>query len=270
MVATRGAGSDAPTCAHLLACVGLWLGSTACFDEPASASEGPSSSTGEASAGESTSSGTSESGHGPTGDSTAVHEVDTGDASTTGAAATEGASSSSTGGCLVQSDPDILWAEEAEVVAPMELEVAPLLPDMPMLARSYAGSAGTITFAFDLSCPAAIEIHALVRDPIAGAGASDDPDSYFVTVDDGDEEVWTYGCGTEGVGDQTWLWQRVSISTEAACDTTPLSLELAAGAHEVTLRNRESGGGTEYAAIVALIVSDDPRFDPATVYDPSP
>jgi hypothetical protein len=162
-----------------------------------------------------------------------------------------------------------MWAEDAMLVAPMELAPAPLLPGEHLLARSYAGQAGTITFDFDLPCATSVEIHALVWDATSGIIQDNDPDSYVVSVDGGPEVVWTYGCGSADVPDQSWLWQRVASSRRTACDDTPLALDLSAGPHELVLLNRESGGGTVYAAIAAVVVTSDPSFDPATLYDPA-
>ena len=240
-----------------------------CFSEP-TASDGVGStgaSSGDDAATTSSSSGLSTADGDATGSS---GSVEPGSTSSMDAESSSGAASSSTtGSCEAREPPKLMWAEDATLVPPMELVPAVLLPDTPMLARSYAGDAGTIVFDFDLPCAATVEIHALVWDAISGVQPPDDPDSYFVSVDRQREEIWTYGCATGRVRDGTWLWQRVAGTTRAACDGDTLTFDLEAGPHELALRNRESGGDFVYAGIAAVVITDDPTFDPETLYEPA-
>jgi hypothetical protein len=164
--------------------------------------------------------------------------------------------------------PALMWAADAVVVEPMELVPAPELPEEPMVARSYAGQSGTIAFTFELACPESVEIHGLVWDALSGPQA-DDPDSFYVSVDGEPDQEWRYGCGSTKVPDGTWLWQRMTGSPRTECDVPVLVFDLEAGPHELVVRNRESGGGSLYAAIAAVVVTADPAFDPAMLYDPA-
>ncbi len=178
--------------------------------------------------------------------------------------------SSGSGGdaCLGEGAGVVLWAEDGTVVAPMELLIASLLPRNPAMARSYAAETGSISWSFALSCPATVQVHGLAWDSNPGVFV-DDPDSFFVTVDGRSEIQWTYGCGAADLpAGATWSWQVVGASSERNCDLVPLELSLDAGTHTIRLRNRETGSGRVYAGVAALVVTDDPTLDPATLYDP--
>lgn len=166
--------------------------------------------------------------------------------------------------------PALLWAADATITAPMGLEVVPILPDMPLMARSYAADAGTVTFELELSCPTDLTVRALVWDHVEGAEPQN-ADSYYVTVDGlpVPEPVWAYGCQTMGLGPDTWSWQQLTQWTGVGCGSNPYAIMLDAGLHELTFRNREAGGGIDAAAIVAIAVTDDPNFDPSSLYDPA-
>lgn len=229
--------------------------------------------------------GTSSGAEGSTG---AVAEADSGTTSVAGSSSsdegsTSGTSDASETSAGVMSDgsssgepcglelPMLLWAEDATVTAPMQLAVAEYLPDMPMMARSYAAEAGTVTFEVVLSCPAELTVFGLVWDFTEGAEPQN-ADSYYVTVDGLPipEPVWAYGCETVGLGSESWSWQTLTEWTGIGCASNPYDIVLGAGAHEITLRNREEGGGINAAAIAAIVVTDDPGLDPATLYDPGP
>jgi len=152
----------------------------------------------------------------------------------------------------------------------MALAVVDILPGLPLMARSYAADAGSASFSFELACPTTVSFLGLVWDYQAGA-TPQNPDSYYFSVDGlpVPEAVWAYGCTTTGLADQTWSWQQVSSWTMMDCDSTPFEVELAAGTHEITLLNREAGGGIDAAAIIAIVVTEDPSFDPNTFYDPA-
>lgn len=241
-----------------------------CFSEPSSVDTGESATqaaTGEDVGETGSSSGSTSAIVGSTGGADSTGPPGT--SSTAADSSSSSGSSGGTGSCGDGEAPTVIWAEEAVLVEPMELVPAPVLPGEPMAARSYAGGAGTIAFTFELPCATSVEIHALVRDAIAGV-QPDDPDSYFVSVDRQPEEIWTYGCATGRLGNDTWLWQRLAVTSRAECDAEPLAFDLDAGPHELVLRNRESGGNLEYAAIAAVVVTDDPAFDPKRLYDPAP
>lgn len=193
----------------------------------------------------------------------------TGEGTETGIPAME--ESSSTGEPCGLELPALLWVEAATITAPMGLEVVPILPDMPLMARSYAADAGTVTFEIELSCPTDLTVFGLVWDHVEGAEPQN-ADSYYVTIDGlpVTEPVWAYGCQTMGLGPDSWSWQQLTEWTGVGCNTNPYDIMLDAGLHELTFRNREAGsGGIDAAAIVAIVVTDDPNFDPSALYDPT-
>lgn len=237
-----GCFEDAPT----IDTTTTTMTSTATTSAEVSTGDGPSTD----SAGTGTSTGATQT------SSTTADMVDTsGDASTS---------------TSCEGDPTaIAWADDAIVVLPMELVMAIFLPGEPAMARSYAADMGTITFEFELPCPTTLYVHALVWD-VTGGALPENADSFHVSVDGGSEWVWAYGCATQGMGDGVWAWLPINEWTEVDCDATPVTLELPAGVHEIRLRNREAGAGNDFAAVAAMVVSDDPSFDPTSLYDPNP
>jgi hypothetical protein len=167
--------------------------------------------------------------------------------------------------------PALLWVEDATVTLPMDVAIVSILPDTPLMARSYTAELGTVTFEIDLSCPTELTVSALVWDLVEGAEPQN-ADSYYVTVDGlpVPEPTWAYGCETMGLGNESWSWQPLSVWTGMGCSSVPYGIMLDAGLHELTFRNREGGsGGIDAAAIAAIVVTDDPAFDPSTLYDPA-
>lgn len=225
--------------------------------------------------------GTTEATVDASGSSTSAVDDTAGD--DTGSSATsssdDGASTSSTGepatttgtdsdDCMPTAEPTtLLWVEDALVLPPMELREAIYLPGKPQMARSLLAEMGTVTFGIELECPATVSVFGLVWD-IAGGPFPDNSDSFLVSIDGKPEELWEYGCQTEGMGDMVWAWLPLEAAGPMACSATEMSFELEAGAHELTFRNREQGTGEDFAAIAALVVTDDPSFDPVSLYDP--
>jgi hypothetical protein len=167
--------------------------------------------------------------------------------------------------------PALLWVEDATVTLPMDVAIVSILPDTPLMARSYTAELGAVTFEIDLSCPTELTVFGLVWDLVEGAEPQN-ADSYYVTVDGlpVPEPTWAYGCETMGLGNESWSWQPLSVWTGMGCSSVPYGIVLDAGLHELTFRNREGGsGGIDAAAIAAIVVTDDPAFDPSTLYDPA-
>jgi hypothetical protein len=201
-----------------------------------------------------------------------------GGATTEASGASEGSSSSgadesSSGEPCDAGLPSIHWASDAVVVEPMMLTTALFLPGMPQMAYSATAEAGTITFAFELQCARTIRVQGLVWDFSEGLDPAN-PDSFYASIDGepAPELEWAYGCETAGLGDESWSWQTLRSGSRNDCVTEPFEVELQAGPHELTLRNREGGGadGFDIAAIAAIVVTDDPSLDATTLFDPNP
>lgn len=232
--------------------VGASLG--ACFEDVPT---DPVASTGTTSSG--ATSGSSSGVGGATG--TGTGEVGS-DSTTVGLDDTAG----STGQC--PADPtQIQWAQDAQVVSPMLLIPAIYLPGEPLMARSNVPEQGTITFSFEVECATSMSLFGLLWDHVGGT-RPDNPDSFYVTIDDGDEWLWSYGCQTSAATDAVWAWLPLVEAAGTDCDSVPVTLELSSGAHQITLRNVEAGMGEDFAAVAAFVLTDDPDFDPATLYDP--
>ena len=246
----------------------------ACFEEPGSGSGGDDSpdagSTSEALTTSTATPTATVASSGAVVDSGDPDSSTSAEATSSGSDDSTGTSSGSGGGsCLGEGTGVVLWAEDGTVVAPMELLTAVLLPSNPTMARSYAAEIGSISWTFELACPATLQVHGLAWDANPGVFVDDDPDSFYVTVDGRSETQWTYGCATSDLpGDATWSWQVVGASSERDCDLVPLELSLDAGPHTISVRNRETGSGQVYAGVAGLVVTDDPTLDPATLYDP--
>jgi hypothetical protein len=182
-----------------------------------------------------------------------------------------GTDESSTGEPCDAGLPSIHWASDAVVVEPMVLTTALFLPGMPQMAYSTTVEAGTITFAFELQCARTILVQGLVWDFSQGTEPAN-PDSFYASIDGlpAPELEWAYGCETAGLGDESWSWQTLKSGSRNGCVTEPFEVELQAGPHELTLRNREAGDGFDIAAIAAIVVTDDPSLDATTLYDPDP
>lgn len=246
-VSDKAAG---PLAWALVAFTGMSLG--ACFEDVPT---DPVASTGTTTNGATSNSSSGVGGPSGTG------EVD-GDSTTAALDDTAG----STGQC--PADPTlILWAEDAQVVSPMLLIPAIYLPGEPLMARSNTPEQGTITFTVDLECATSMSLFGLLWDHVGGA-RPDNPDSFYVTVDDGDEWLWSYGCQTNAAVDAVWAWLPLVEAAGADCGSAPVTLELSTGSHQITLRNVEAGMGEDFAAVAAIVLTDDPGLDPATLYDP--
>lgn len=225
---------------------------------------------------------TGEAESGSAGSSGGVGPVTTGGPGTSGpgttdVATTTGLSESSTGGSesstagpdettttgaptCPQSYKQIVKVADASVVAPM----AKYMSEMGegTIAYSQESEKGIVSFSIEPPCDGPVAVWARVQD--AKPGVNDkDPDSFYPHVDDLPEEAWAYGC-------QTWElnagyhWLRVRMGEiGASCDTfVDWSPPLTAGAHVVSLRNREGKSGTAVASIARLLVTADLNYVP--------
>lgn len=163
---------------------------------------------------------------------------------------------------------ELLWADGADLSAPMGLLTDTSAMGDPDVATSEVADSGTVTFTVDVPCPGEYLVWGLVWDYWPGAYATDDPDSHYVAADGGSEVVWRYGCQT-GEGDDGLSWQRFEALQAQPCDTVALVLDVqAAGEHTLSFRNREWGSGSVVAGVSALILTTDATLDPYAEYTP--
>ena len=185
-------------------------------------------------------------------------------------AGTSGAAESESGGIEEPTCPaevfTLLWSEEADVGAPMQLVPTDANMD-PDVAASAVAESGTITFAIDFACPGEYSLWGLVWDYAPGAYGSDDPDSFYVGIG-GPESTWRYGCQTAEMSSGL-SWQPLQALQTQPCDAAPLIIDVAEPTSvELTFRNREAGGGSAVAGIAALVVASNPDADPTDLYAP--
>jgi hypothetical protein len=161
---------------------------------------------------------------------------------------------------------ELVWVDDGELVAPMQL-VAADANDSPNVAASSVAESGEVTVALEFACPGEYTLWGLVWDYDPGAWGEPDPDSFYFDVG-GSESTWRYGCQTDGTASGL-SWQRLAALAAQPCDASYIVLQVyEAGTVELTLRNREAGSGSQVAGIAAIVVSDDPDADPSTLYDP--
>jgi hypothetical protein len=203
-------------------------------------------------------------------DSGGTAPVDPSSSSDGGTSSSGAHESSSTGEPCNTDLPSIHWASDATLTAPMMLTTALFLPGQPQMAYSSAAEEGTATFAFELACAGTISVQGLVWDYQASDA---NPDSFYASIDGEPfpELEWPYGCATTGLGNESWSWQPLAGGSRDGCTLEEAyAVELEAGPHELTLRNREAGDGFDVAAITAVVISEDPRLDATELYDPNP
>jgi hypothetical protein len=161
---------------------------------------------------------------------------------------------------------EVYWVEQGELEPPMALAVSDA-NDSPKVASSAVAESGSVTVSIDFACPGEYTLWGLVWDYDPGAWGEPDPDSFYFDVG-GAESTWRYGCQTSEATSGL-SWQRFASLSAQPCDASYVVLEVfEAGTVELTLRNRESGGGDQVAGIAAIAVSDDSGADPASLYDP--
>ena len=155
------------------------------------------------------------------------------------------------------SEPMELMAEDAELLAPMVLGTTYSIQDgAGVPTRHFAASDtpedGMVIFEFETECAGAWRLDAFVRDPVPGENEGDDPDTWYVQIDDEPEELWSFGCRFEGEG-ATWGWE--SIGTGECSKHPTINLrEREAGSHVVSFRAAEAYAGVKWTALAALRV----------------
>ena len=161
---------------------------------------------------------------------------------------------------------ELVWVDDGELVAPMQL-VAADANDNPNVAASSVAESGEVAVALEFACPGEYALWGLVWDYEPGAWGDPDPDSFYFDVG-GAESTWRYGCQTAGAASGL-SWQLLAALAAQPCEASYIVLQVyEAGTVELTLRNRESGSGSQVAGIAAIVVGDDPDADPSTLYEP--
>ncbi len=178
---------------------------------------------------------------------------------------TAGTAGSSSGEPACEPETQALYADAAMLTEPMSLGEAEML--QRDVARSHMADMGTMTMEFSTTCAGPIYVWALVWDHNGGI-EPENPDSLYITIDDGEEQTWIYGCGTDEDTDMRWWWLPVDAWSGSECDHAPLELDLPEGDHTIVIRNREDGVDVDVAAIAAVVVSHDMEADPTEFIAP--
>lgn len=155
----------------------------------------------------------------------------------------------------------IVKVADASVVAPMAKYMSGM--GEGTVAYSADPEKGIVTFTIEPPCDGPVAVWARVQDADPGVHMMKDPDSFYPHVDNLPEAGWAYGCQTEGM-DAGYHWLRVRMGNIGdECDTfVDLSPQLTAGAHTISLRNREGQSGMAVASIARLLVTADMNYVP--------
>lgn len=156
----------------------------------------------------------------------------------------------------------VLHAEDALLVEPMVLGTTYNLEPGRVASHSrFAASdtpdEGLVIFRFKTECEAPLRFSALVRDPVPGrlvGEGVDDPDTFHMQLDDGEEFTWELGCQTEGA-EEKWGWHQVREWTGECSDGEELDIQaVPAGEHILTFRAAEAYQGTKWSALASVRV----------------
>lgn len=200
--------------------------------------------------------------------------------STSDPATTDGSSSSTSTGSGAACDPfaEWVWAvdvpDEDTTFVKTDANILPLIEGEPVVfLRSVMANQGTAALSFDIPCTDEAIFWALTWD--SGEGV-DNADAYRFGLDQSTEEVteeggrWEYGCDNNAI---RWAWYRIR-ETGFECDPDgELEVMLEEGEHHLQINNAEPVSGNpqfNFTGIAALVVTNDPDFDPSTEYDPVP
>jgi len=185
---------------------------------------------------------------------------------TSGGGSTDGGDTTDPGvdqDCTDFIEPVIVLAANADLEAPMAMDES---PEEGKFAYSEVENEGTITFTASLPCSDDFHIWGRALDDYPGTHVDDDPDSYYVSVDEPAASPWYYGCQT-WESDAGWSWNRVDTA-EYGTDcgaATPIIPRLAGGHHTITLRNREGiANDGRLAGIARLLLTNDPDYVPSS------
>lgn len=212
----------------------------------------------------------------PTTDPTDASESDpdSDTTATSGPAGSTGAAEGSTG--VAACEPFALWlwaedvAERDTTFEHREADDLPFFEDEPVIfLRTRTAGEGTAAFRFEMPCTDAVQLWALTWDAL-GDDVSN-ADAYTVGIDErpGEGVQWEYGCDNE---ERAWRWYRIR-DTGNACDADgELAPALEAGEHHVQMSNMEPVSGQpmfNFTGVAAVVVTNDPDFDPIATFDPA-
>lgn len=163
---------------------------------------------------------------------------------------------------------EIIQATDAFEGPPMQKWPLPSVPGMEIVASEVAEQ-GTAAFLWNAPCQDDYVLWAYVWDQTEGA-STNDPDSYFIQLDDGGETFWRYGCQTIDILDPQPAWHWLRVQESITClDLQDVTYSTDASMHAFTFRNREAGTYDqdnppgEVAAIARILVTNDPTYEPA-------
>jgi hypothetical protein len=156
-------------------------------------------------------------------------------------------------------EPLFLEAEDGRITEPIAVRA-----DLEASARAYVSSTegggpsddlgGTVSLEFDIDGTGSYLVWGRVASDADGPTSSD---SFFVSLDDGPEDVWDF---LEPVGGtDKWEWDLVSLRCEADGDPgsfavhfcDPWSIHLTSGRHVLTFRTRDPLSRLDAIVIVA-------------------
>lgn len=170
-----------------------------------------------------------------------------------------------------------IWAtdvpDDATTLAKTPSPILPLIDEEEVIfLRATVGGEGTAALAFDVPCSDEVILWALAWDADGDVGNAD---AYQIGLDQDTKQVadsgarWEYGCDNDT---RQWAWYRVR-DTGRRCDPGgEVEPTLEAGEHHLQINNAEPVSGDpqfNFTGLAALVVTNDPDFDPRMEYDPN-
>ena len=151
---------------------------------------------------------------------------------------------------------------------PMDTHADASLPGGTYFA-SEVEEQGIADFPWEAPCNDEYFLWARVWDDVGGASPDNDPDTYYVVMDEGGQAFWRYGCQPNFVlPTPSWYW--VKVQEALVClDVDPVSYTIDAGPHIAHFRNREEGAHDDddppgrIAAITRILITNDPNYVPS-------
>lgn len=152
----------------------------------------------------------------------------------------------------------LMEAERADVRGPMQRASGDLASGGEYLsfgARGGHGRGGSATFTFDVDQAGRYVIWGRVIAP------DDDSNSFYASLDGGEEVVWDAPDRDPGRDARWWTWDPLSARDLGGRTVDPLVFELQPGRHTLRLRQRESGSRLD-----AILVTNDLAHRPRGIW----